>query len=70
MPAWYVSYRKGRSTAMQITEDREAAITAACALLNRGFDVTEIAPSAGSRTLRLDAVAVREIHHFREYGTE
>ena len=69
MPVWYVTYRKGRNTAMQMTDDREAAITAACILLNRGIDVTEVAPAAGPRAHRLDALAVREIHHLREYAT-
>ena len=53
---------------LQITEDREAAITAACILLNRGIDVTEVAPASGPRGHRLDALAVREIHHLRDYA--
>jgi hypothetical protein len=50
---------------MQVTEDREAAITAACTLLNRSVDVMEVGPTAGSSG-RLDAMALREIYQLRE----
>ena len=64
MRTWYVAYRKGRDIAMQVTEDREAAITTACALLNWGIDVTEVGPTVGSSG-RLDAMALREIYYNR-----
>jgi hypothetical protein len=66
MPTWYVTYRRGRHMAMQVTEGREAAIDAACALLSRGMDVTEVTPAAGPRAARLDAMAIREIYQFQE----
>ena len=66
MPTWYVIYRRGRQMAMQVTEGREAAIDTACALLNRGRDVTEVTPAAGPRAARLDAMAIHEIYQLRE----
>jgi hypothetical protein len=66
MPTWYVAYRRGRDIAMQVSEGREAAIGSACAFLNRGLDVTEVGPTAGSSAQRLDATAIREIHQLRE----
>jgi hypothetical protein len=67
--SWYVAYRKGHDIAMKIAHDQGAAIEAACRLLKKGVDVTEIGPMVQTGTPPIEAAALREIYEARESRT-
>jgi hypothetical protein len=67
MPGWYVSYLAGAVTVMSLAKSREEAISAACGLLDRKFNVQEIGPLLGMREPGdiIGSVEIRKLHAMR-----
>ena len=67
MSSWYVSYRAGAGTVMSLAKNREEAISAACALLDRKINVQEIGLLLGMRDPGdiIDSVEIRKLHMAR-----
>jgi len=70
MASWYVAYKNGAGSVMHVYGHRDAAIAAACDLLRRGLNVTEVAPMAGElpESAGLDATEIRRISEQRRAG--
>ena len=63
---WYVSYKGGCATVMHLHRDRARAIEAACDLLRRNLDVTEVGPMLEIRDGNvLNSAEIRRIWHER-----
>ena len=63
MASWYVAYKNGAGSVMHVYTGRDAAIAAACDLLGKGLNVTEVAPINGEmpEAVGLDAAQLRRI---------
>jgi hypothetical protein len=67
MSSWYVSYRAGAATVMNLAKSRDEAISAACSLLDQKIDVQEIGSLRGMRDPDdiIDSVEIRRLHAMR-----
>jgi hypothetical protein len=64
---WYVLYKDSAANAFERFEDREAALSSAFALVNRGHEVIELGRIGGSA---VEAIGTAEIGKLlAEYGT-
>ena len=58
---WYIAYLEGHVTVMRIVGDRAEAIAVACAMLDKGIEVTGVGPMLDTGQQRIDPVSLREI---------
>jgi hypothetical protein len=65
---WYVLYKERALNAFERFEDREAALSSAFALVNRGHEVIEMGRIGGAAVETLGTVEIRKL--LAEYGAE
>jgi hypothetical protein len=58
---WYISFLERHVTVMRIVRDRREAIAIACAMLDRGIEVTGVGPMLDTGQQEIDADTLREI---------
>jgi hypothetical protein len=58
---WYVLYRDRAGNALERSEDRETAISAAFALADRGHEVIELGRIGGSDKEAIGAAEIRKL---------
>jgi hypothetical protein len=59
---WYIAFLEGHVTVMRIVKDRAEAIAVACAMLDKGIEVTDVGPM-------LDTDQQKSIRHLPERFT-